>query len=273
MPVDYRLRNLRRLFGEASFLRPTEAKTSPPAKRSVQATKAAVPEAGREENRDDEGMQRKRKPSGGLPPAFFSEQPPRSVRGKAIGGHMFSVHLYEKQKMKLYYGSMRDDQFRRYVMRAKAKRFNTDAVLLRLLELRLDTFLYRTGFVKTPMQARQWLFHGQILVNGDKVDIKSFGMTPGDVLTIRTRFQGNAHIAQREAAEFRRSCGVGASWIIGSDDPAGMLPWMEIDRVGLAAALVREPTDEEVRALSKAALFPYIRSANMDPHAAMRAYR
>lgn len=218
-------------------------------------------------------QERRKKPTGGIPRAFFSEQPPRSVRNKSIGGQLFITHLFEKQKMKVYYGAMGDQKFKRYVDEAKSCRRNTDAMLLRLLELRLDTFLYRTGFVQTPMQGRQWIHHNQILVNGHPVNIKSNRLRPGDVVSVRDRHMDHAFKASCEVAKLRAKLGVGSSWILSSSDPAGMLPWMEIDRSGLAAVLVREPTDEEARAMTRAALFPYIRDANLDPHAAMRAYR
>ena len=77
----------------------------------------------------------------------------------------------------------------------------------------------------------------------------------------------------QETARMRRSFGCGASWIVSRHDVSGMLPWMEVDRSGLSAILVREPSNEELRSMTKAALFPYVRDANLNPHAAMRSYR
>lgn len=275
MPVDYKLRNLRRLFGNANFLRVSadggSAGKHGSGRRRGEATGAAASAAGKE---DGSGKRERRtKVPGGIPRAFFSEQPPRPVRNKSAGGQLFTTHLFEKQKMKLYYGAMGDKKFKRYVDEARDCRRNTDAMLLRLLELRLDTFLYRTGLVKTPMQGRQWINHAQILVNGRPVNMKGNRLRPGDVVSVRDRHQEHALKASREAAELRAKLGLGASWILSDPDPAGMLPWMEIDRSGLAAVLVREPTDDEARAMARAALFPYIRDAKLNPHAAMRAYR
>lgn len=269
MPIDYKLRNLRRLFGEPNFLRPAQSGSGGSGGRGAAA---AAESKGREDARSGE-RRRRPKPPGGVPRAFFSEQPPRAMKNKAVGGQLFSVFLFEKQKMKLYYGAMSDGKFKRYVREARSKRYNVDAALLRMLELRLDTFLYRTGFVHTPPQGRQWINHNQILINGRPVNIKSYQMRPGDVLNVRERHVEHALTSSRQAAEARASFGCGASWILSSPDPAGMLPWMEIDRVGLSAVLVREPTDEEARSLARAALFPYIRDANLNPLAAMRAYR
>lgn len=277
MPVDYKLRNLRRLFGESSFLRLVNSDGVSSGQRGSRGRRSAAAGASAGDDGKDEagGRERKRrqKSSGGVPRAFFSEQPPRAVRNKAIGGQLNSVYLFEKQKMKLYYGAMGDGQFKRYVDKARSRRYNTDAELLRMLELRLDTFLYRTGFVHTPPQGRQWINHNKVQVNDRPVNIKSYRMRPGDIVKVREKHLELALETSRQAAEARAGFGCGASWILSSADPYGMLPWMEIDRVGLSAILVREPSDEEVRSLTRAALFPYIRDANLDPHAAMRAFR
>lgn len=276
MPVDYKLRNLRRFFGASNFLRATQIEGKSVARSAVRGSGGgAAATASTDEGKDDSSGKRERrtKAPGGVPRAVFSEQPPRQMRNKAAAGQLYTVHMFEKQKMKLYYGAMGDDRFKRYVEEAKSRRRNTDAELLRLLELRLDTFLYRTGFVQTPPQGRQWINHAQVLVNGRPVTIKSSHLEPGDVVTIRDRHMEKALRAAREAAELRTSLGIGASWIVSGSDPAGMLPWMEIDRAGLSAVLVREPTDEEVRSMTRAALLPYIRDANLNPHSAMRAYR
>lgn len=290
MPVDFKLRSLRRAFGEPSFLKRLDTKTSAKVSLRSRARKAEAEASGARDSSENAGndfpgrpqggrnemtdpSRNKPKPMGGLPRLFYDEQPPRSIRNKSVASQMYTVHLLEKQKMKIYYGAMSDTKFRHYVMQAKAKRFNTDAALLRLLELRLDTVLYRTGFVKTPMQARQWIFHHQIEVNGRITDAKSCALTPGDVIGVRDRFMPHAFLAQAEAADMRKLYGVGASWLVGRSDDAGMVPWMEIDRIGLSAALVRNPTTAEMRCLQRATLFPYIRDANMNPHAAMRSYR
>lgn len=270
MPVDYKVRNLRRLFGLQNFLQPAPRQTQ--SLRSAQP--AAAPDSQHSAKPDQQPAKSKKSAApGGLPRAFFSEQPPRAIRSKAVSGQLYSVHLIEKQKMKVYYGAMSDKKFKKYVEEAKAKRYNTDAQLLRLLELRLDTFLYRTGFVQTPSQARQWICHNQICVNGRPINIKSLRLQPGDIVTIRDRHVAHALNASKQVASMRQKLGCGASWILSSADPAGMLPWMEIDRTGLAAALVRQPTDDEARSMARATLFPFIRDANMNPHAAMRAYR
>lgn len=266
MPVDYKLRSLRRLFGAHSFF----------VKPGAAAGAFEAPGAGRggaqSSGRGGGGGAPPPAP-GGVPRAFFSEMPPRAVRNKAVAGQLNIVHLFEKQKMRVYYGCMRDSKFKMYVDEAQRKRFNTDAALSRLLELRLDTMLYRTGFVQTPSQARQWICHNLVSVNDEAVNVKSFRMRPGDVLSIADKHVGHALVASKAVADMRHQLGIGASWIVTSAAPEGMLPWFEIDRVGLSATLVREPTDDEMRGLRNAALFPFIRDAQLNPHAAMRAYR
>lgn len=279
MPIDYKVRNLRRLFGEASFLRPAQGDHAPKAVGKIARESVKIMQlrsAKKADGGSDGGggsVRRRTRAPGGVPRAIFSGQPPRSVRNKAVGGMLNVVHLFEKQKMKLYYGKLRDGQFKKYVDEAKSKRLDTDARLLRILELRLDTFLYRTGFVKSPGQSRHWIVSDRVRVNGQKVNIKSFRLKPGDVLTIPDKYAEQTLRSLEETARMRQSFGCGASWIVSRPDPTGMLPWMEVDRSGLSAILVREPTNDEARSMARAALFPYVRDANMSPHAAMRSYR
>lgn len=274
MPVDYKVRTLRRLFGPNSFFRPHSAKT-----RAAAGGKRSKDDGAKQSDGDSDRKGGGRpqakvlKGGSGVPRAFFNEQLPRAIRNKAVGGQLNIVHLFEKQKMKVYYGALRDQKFKKYVDEARKTRFNTDAALLRLLELRMDTLLYRSGFVQTPMQARQWIAHAQVLVNDEPLTMRSARMRPGDVLSIRESFADNALKAAAATAQTRKELGIGASWIVSRQAAEGMLPWMEIDRAGLSAALVRLPTDDEVRALRNAALFPFIRDAQLNPHAAMRAYR
>jgi small subunit ribosomal protein S4 len=96
------------------------------------------------------------------------------------------LQLLEKQKVRWYYGLL-ERQFRRYFEEAARQSGVTGENLLRLLELRLDSVVYRLGFAETRPQARQLVNHGHIMVNGRKVDIPSFATSPGDVITVRPR--------------------------------------------------------------------------------------
>lgn len=288
MPVDYKLRNLRRLFGEASFLRPTVSKSS---KSAAAAASGGLNGKGGKEGGDDFGLENSGLPGagsagagssnavrnpGGIARPFFSETTPRAIKGKAVSRHLYSVYLYEKQKMKVYYGAMRDRHFRAYIERAKSRRRNTDVELLKILEMRLDTVLYRSGFVITPMQSRQWIFHGHVKVNDITTTSKRYELSPGDIIQIRDGFESHGYKTQLAAAQKRKEMNCGQSWILretGGVTVNGMCPWMEIDRTGLSVAIVRYPTYEEMDALKHATLFPFIKDANLDPHAAMRSYR
>lgn len=98
----------------------------------------------------------------------------------------FAIQLAEKQKVRRTYGLM-EKQFRRTYDRAVRKEGVTGTILLQLLECRLDNILYRSGLATTRPQARQLVSHGHVQVNGHKVDIASYQMKPGDLLSIREK--------------------------------------------------------------------------------------
>jgi small subunit ribosomal protein S4 len=98
----------------------------------------------------------------------------------------YGTQLKEKQKVKFVYGVL-EKQFHRYYMKAANMRGITGENLLRLLELRLDNVVYRLGLAKTRRMARQIIVHGHIKVNGKKVDIPSYSVKVGDVITVRER--------------------------------------------------------------------------------------
>lgn len=98
----------------------------------------------------------------------------------------YGVHLREKQKVKTFYGVL-EKQFRKYYKMAEAAKGNTGKVLMTLLEKRLDNVVYRLGFGTSRAQARQMIAHGHVLVNGRRVDIPSFLVKPGDVISVKNR--------------------------------------------------------------------------------------
>jgi small subunit ribosomal protein S4 len=103
------------------------------------------------------------------------------------------VQLREKQKVKRIYGVL-EDQFRRYFEQAERTRGITGETLLQLLERRLDNVAYRTGLATSRAQARQLVRHGHLVVNGRKVDIPSFSVKLGDVVSLRESSSKNAAI-------------------------------------------------------------------------------
>lgn len=98
----------------------------------------------------------------------------------------YGIHLREKQKVKNYYGVL-EKQFRKYFAMAERMKGNTGKVLMGLLERRLDNIVYRLGFGSSRSQARQWVSHGHIQVNGRRCDIASYLVRLGDVITVRNR--------------------------------------------------------------------------------------
>lgn len=130
--------------------------------------------------------------------------------GKVSGTRMsdYGNQLREKQKVKRIYGLL-ERQFRRYFKNAEAMRGNTGANLLLLLESRLDNVVYRMGFASTRAEARQLVSHGAIAVNGNRVNIPSASVKPGDVVSIREKARKQARIA--EALEL--AAGSMPSWV------------------------------------------------------------
>ena len=105
----------------------------------------------------------------------------------------YGVQLREKQKVKRIYGVL-EDQFRRYFEQAERTRGITGETLLQLLERRLDNAIYRLGLATSRPQARQLVRHGHFLVNGKKVDIPSYSLRAGDIVTVKSASAKNATI-------------------------------------------------------------------------------
>ena len=100
----------------------------------------------------------------------------------------YGAQLKEKQKVRFIYGVL-EKQFRHYFEKASNMKGVTGENMLSLLELRLDNVVYRLGLAKTRRMARQVVGHGHIRVNGNKVDIPSYQVKVGDVITLRQRSQ------------------------------------------------------------------------------------
>ncbi|MCC5908482.1 MAG: 30S ribosomal protein S4 [Balneolaceae bacterium] len=98
----------------------------------------------------------------------------------------YAVQLDEKQKAKYTYG-MLEKQFRNLYERATRQEGVTGEVLMQLLESRLDNVVYRLGFARSRRQARQLTTHRHIVVNGQVVNIPSYQVKPGDVISVRPR--------------------------------------------------------------------------------------
>lgn len=121
----------------------------------------------------------------------FEMTPPGRAGGKKRGGKKASEYgqqLTEKQKVRYTYG-MAERQFANYVKHAAKARENPSEKLYEWLERRLDNVVYRSGLAQTRTQARQIVSHGHMEVNGRRVNIPSYIVEEGDVITLRKRSQ------------------------------------------------------------------------------------
>ncbi|MFZ1365510.1 MAG: 30S ribosomal protein S4 [Brachymonas denitrificans] len=117
--------------------------------------------------------------------------------GRTSGQRMsdFGLQLREKQKVKRMYGVL-ERQFRRYFEEAERRRGNTGVNLLNLLESRLDNVVFRMGFGSTRAEARQLVSHKAILVNGQQVNIPSYMVKAGDVISVREKSAKQARVIE-----------------------------------------------------------------------------
>ena len=117
-----------------------------------------------------------------------------SMRQTASGQHgavrkklsEYAIHLNEKQKIRMTY-LVSEKQFAKYYNEAARRKGVTGTILLQILESRLDNTLFRAGYGVTRKQSRQIVNHGHVLVNGKKVDIPSYLLKPGDVVTVKAK--------------------------------------------------------------------------------------
>ncbi|MBP3255989.1 MAG: 30S ribosomal protein S4 [Clostridia bacterium] len=141
----------------------------------------------------------------------------------------YAVQLKEKQKLKFVYG-VGERQFRKYFDMASNTKGKTGEVLLQILESRLDNVVFRLGFAKTRPQARMLVTHGTFEVNGHKVDIPSYLIKAGDVISVREIRKDNGAIKQS------------------IEENAGRLvpQWLEKDVEKLSGKVVRLSSREEI---------------------------
>jgi small subunit ribosomal protein S4 len=138
-----------------------------------------------------------------------------------------AVQLRAKQVLKRMYG-VRERQFRRYVREAQASRDRTGDRIVLALERRLDNVIYRLGFATTRAQARQFVSHGHVFVDGRRVTIPSFRVKPGNVVGLR------------DASPVRPVAADAAELL------ARVAPWLETDPDGLVGRVLRNPVREDV---------------------------
>lgn len=141
----------------------------------------------------------------------------------------YATQLREKQKVKSMYG-MLESQFRLNFVKADSQKGVTGENLLVLLERRLDNAIFRMGFASSRNQARQFVRHNHILVNGSKVNIPSFLVSPGDVVSLKEKSRANGGINENLEAVVRR----------------GVPSWLELDKDNYKATVKALPNREEL---------------------------
>ncbi|MBI1996699.1 MAG: 30S ribosomal protein S4 [Deltaproteobacteria bacterium] len=141
----------------------------------------------------------------------------------------YSIQLREKQKVKRMYGLM-ENQFRRTFAQAARTKGITGETLLVLLERRLDNVAYRLGFASSRAEARTLVRHGHILVNGKKVNIPSYFVRAGDVVSVRERSRQLARVLTAMEGAQRR----------------GVPEWAELDRDTCSGKIRLLPTRSDV---------------------------
>ncbi|QQG40952.1 MAG: 30S ribosomal protein S4 [Candidatus Levyibacteriota bacterium] len=107
----------------------------------------------------------------------------------------FGQQLKEKQKAKTMYGIL-EKQFKNLVDKLQKKKGETGELLISLLETRLDNIVYRLGFTKSRFQARQFVAHGHILVNGKKMTIPSYQVKEKDIIELSPKLQKNPNVLE-----------------------------------------------------------------------------
>lgn len=138
----------------------------------------------------------------------------------------YAIQLREKQKARFIYNVM-EKQFRKLYEEATRKDGVTGLVLVEFLERRLENVVYRLGFAKTRRQARQIVSHGHIAVNGRKVNIASYRVKVGDVVSVIENSKNIELI--KEAVE-------------ASAVPA----WLELDKANFAGKVLQNPTKDDL---------------------------
>ncbi|MDR0822190.1 MAG: 30S ribosomal protein S4 [Endomicrobium sp.] len=105
----------------------------------------------------------------------------------------YAKHLREKQKARRIYG-LTEEQFSHYYVTAERMPGSTGDNLLKLLELRLDNVVYRLGFAASKNMARQTVNHGNITVNGKKIDVPRYQVKAGDIISVAEKYKENAYV-------------------------------------------------------------------------------
>ena len=141
----------------------------------------------------------------------------------------YGLQLREKQKTKRIYGVL-EGQFRHYYERADRMKGITGENMLSLLERRLDNVIFRMGLAASRSQARQLVTHAHFCVNGKAVDIASYEVKAGDVITVKENRKDNKYFVELKAAPKKNN----------------MPKWVEVDLETLTGKVLALPTREDI---------------------------
>lgn len=141
----------------------------------------------------------------------------------------YGLQLREKQKLRRMYGVL-ERQFRNYYKKAASQKGSTGENLLKLLETRLDNVVYRMGFASTRSEARQLVGHKAIRVNESIVNIPSYKVNAGDVISVREKATKQARIANA----------------LSISSQVGRPEWVEIDEKKMTGTLKAVPDRDEI---------------------------
>ena len=169
--------------------------------------------------------------------AKFDSKPGQHGRTSGARTSDYGLQLREKQKVKRMYGVL-ERQFRRYFAEAERRRGNTGENLLTLLESRLDNVVYRMGFGSTRAEARQLVSHKAVMVNGEVVNIPSFGVKAGDVVALREKARTQLRV--QDALKLAQS--------------VGLCDWVQVDASKMEGVFKKTPDRDQFGAEIKEAL-------------------
>ncbi len=169
----------------------------------------------------------------------YSEKCSFGLRGYAPGQHgqgrkkssEYGLQLRAKQTARRFYG-VQENQFRHYFDVAERKQGITGDNLLKILESRLDNVVYRSGFASSRAEARQLVGHGHFEVNGSRVDIASYLLKAGDVVSVCDKSRSSEKMKA----------------VIEANGSKPVPEWIDVDREKLTAKVIALPTREQIEA-------------------------
>lgn len=140
----------------------------------------------------------------------------------------YGVQLREKQRLRRFYG-LQEGQFKLFFQRVLRKRGVTGEMLLQLLEMRLDNLVFRLGFAASRRNARQFVLHGHVTVNGRRATVPSMVLKAGDTIVVKARKQSQDAVRRLLDAQTRE-----------------LSPWLTLDKDALKGEVVRVPSRDDI---------------------------